>query len=133
MNYKTLIAFLGKNQMKDWAKPVSRLVMFSDDQNGPKTTWKSLVEAFPDKFILDGSYLKTHDGGRYKWFRIRNKHITYMGRGISLGQESNIYIYDPETNSIFFNNDEKTEDELENIFPQMEEIASSGGAEIQIK
>jgi hypothetical protein len=23
MNYKTLIAFLGKNQMKDWAKPTS--------------------------------------------------------------------------------------------------------------
>jgi hypothetical protein len=36
MNYKTLIAFLGKNQMKDWSKPIFSWIVASDiDNNEP--------------------------------------------------------------------------------------------------
>ena len=41
MNYKTLIAFLGKNQMKDWATPRSDWVLVKD--------WKD--RQFTDEFL----------------------------------------------------------------------------------
>jgi hypothetical protein len=38
MNYKTLIAFLGKNQMKDWA-PRSDWILLNDGRPGHNRLW----------------------------------------------------------------------------------------------
>ena len=36
MNYKTIIAFLGKNQMKDWTTPKSKWIHAKDDISTPR-------------------------------------------------------------------------------------------------
>jgi hypothetical protein len=50
MNYKTLIAFLGKNQMKDWATPKSDWILVNDRA---KNQW--LPEAYELGAISEGA------------------------------------------------------------------------------
>jgi hypothetical protein len=45
MNYKTLIAFLGKNQMKDWSTPKSDWILVCD--YGDKEFQHSIPESIP--------------------------------------------------------------------------------------
>jgi hypothetical protein len=51
MNYKTLIAFLGKNQMKDWVTPKSDWIIIKEYTDGNWTN--EFKEIIKDHKILD--------------------------------------------------------------------------------
>jgi hypothetical protein len=69
MNYKTLIAFLGKNQMKDWATPKSEWILINkpEGKGWLPIAYEMGIITDTDGHVLDGpfsgkSYLETHEG-----------------------------------------------------------------------
>jgi hypothetical protein len=60
MNYKTLIAFLGKNQMKDWATPKSKWIFISQLPEG--SDWHTWTKEFLEEAKANGEgFSKPYD------------------------------------------------------------------------
>jgi hypothetical protein len=121
MRYKSIIAFLGKNQMKDWATPISRLIIFEDVR---PDYWKSLIKAYPDewKFQLNNPRLARVDGASFPWCQMIKSYVYMQNKIKDLGQESDLYIYDTVTKAIIFNNDSWPKEKLEERLPLLEEF-----------
>jgi hypothetical protein len=121
MRYKELIAFLGKNQMKDWARPdFSRFVMF----NG--STWRGVCNAYPETWTITiQGRLKRVDSKKFHWYQAYSKTL-YKQFSSVLGQESPIYIYDTKTESIIFNKVDTSVKNFENLYPEIARFIDSG-------
>jgi len=135
MNYRTLIAFMGKKHL-DKYRPSASCELLTDKARN----WDALVSAHPDIWELDTSgRLKRIDGGGIPWLQMsrinrsgKNGVFLFTRLLPDLGRESNPYIYHVSTGSIVFNtlglpNDKLglPNDKFEELMPKIDEALNS--------